>query len=136
MTVIPERLSLLDQLILDSGSHSPAELIEKWNKTACVMEAASYIAGEPWSDSPKCVSPVLTSFGIRLNDSLPEDKRQLLKPFIPDLIGTRDDGLDDARRDMARRWLMAEWLPKWLRLANSAIHLFGQMARVGLTASA
>ena len=36
----------------------------------CAMEWVSYIAGEPHSDQPGCVSPVLRAFCIALNDGL------------------------------------------------------------------
>ena len=54
------------------------------------MEAVAYFAGEPHSDKPKCACPVLTQYGITLNDRFSDDERQLLKPFIKKLIGTRD----------------------------------------------
>ena len=58
---------------------------------ACVMQMVSYIADEPWSDHPKCACPVLTRFAIRINDRFDDDTRQLLKPLIPRLVGTRAD---------------------------------------------
>ena len=38
----------------------------------CAMEWVSYLAGEPHSDEPACVSPVLRAFCTTLNDSLEE----------------------------------------------------------------
>ena len=35
----------------------------------CAMEWVSHLAGEPHSDQPKCVSPVLRAICIALNDS-------------------------------------------------------------------
>jgi hypothetical protein len=97
----------LDTFVLSSGSHKPNEVEIK----ACVMEAVAYIAGEPWSDHPKCVDPTLTSFGIRLNDRFDSERRQLLKPLIPKLIGTADDGHQDARRWMAGDWYIRVAIP-------------------------
>lgn len=36
----------LEELTLDSGSHQPGD------GQMCVMEAAAFMAGEPWSDHP------------------------------------------------------------------------------------
>ena len=102
----------LDDLTLQAGGHSSPE------QGLCVMEAVAYMAGEKHSDMPQCVSPVLRAYGMRLNDSLPDDQRQALKQFVPALIGTAGDGLDQARRDLAQRTVMTEWLPQWLRLAG------------------
>ena len=62
----------------------------------CAMEFVAYLNGEPHSDRPQCASPVLTSFVIRLNDHWNDKERQLLKPFLKRIIGTRDE--KDAER--------------------------------------
>ncbi len=90
--------NLLDNLKLDSGSHGNI------NEGACLLEAASYLAGEPWSDHPECVSPVLGAYGRRLNDRLDDESRQLLKPFIPRMLNTAGDGQDEARKFLAADW--------------------------------
>ncbi len=36
--------------------------------TACVMTALSWVAGESWSDHPRCAHPVLANLAIRAND--------------------------------------------------------------------
>ena len=36
--------------------------------TACVMTALSWVAGEAWSDHPRCAHPVLANLAIRTND--------------------------------------------------------------------
>ena len=102
----------LASLTLANGGHDSDE--DQW----CVMEAAAYIADEPHSDHPACVSGVLTDFAINLNDRWKTEKRQLLKPFIPRLIGTRDDGLDETRGYLALDWLIRTYTPAWLDLAG------------------
>jgi hypothetical protein len=82
----------LDSITLSDGAHSKRE------DGLCLMEAVAYFANEPHSDSPACASPVLTRFGIRLNDRFRDDERQLLKPLIPRLIGTRTTAEHDQRR--------------------------------------
>ena len=59
----PESIHLL------KSSHT-ANKEQQW----CVMEAAAYIAGERWSDHPKCVSPAITKFAIGLNDGWDDDQ--------------------------------------------------------------
>jgi hypothetical protein len=54
---------------------------------------------------------VVRSFAIALNDSVPHDVRQRLKPFAPRIVGTRD-GLDAARAEVLRRALAEEILPR------------------------
>ncbi len=56
MTLIDNRLSLLDEIQLGAGGHRNLEA------GACAMELVSYLVGEPWSDHPKCASPVLSAF--------------------------------------------------------------------------
>lgn len=50
MTPIIRNGPFLESLSLKRGAHQEAE------KAFCVMEAVAYVAGEPWSDHPKCVS--------------------------------------------------------------------------------
>ena len=87
---------------------------------ACVMEAVSYIAGEPWSDHPACACPVITAFLVNWNDALPDDERDtLLRPLILRVVGTRGDTeLGQRRVMMAVDWLVRVHTPAWLRLAK------------------
>jgi len=102
----------LDEIILSVGSHQGLQ------EGACLLEAASYIAREPWTDHPACVSPVLGAYGRALNDALPDDRRQELKPYIPRLIGTANDGQDEARSYIALDWLIRTYTPAFLDLAG------------------
>ena len=106
----------LSLIRLDSGGHNEADLTQDPEYSACLLEAVSFVADEPWSDQPACVSPVLGAFGRSLNDVLPGDARQQLVPLIPRLIGTAGDGQDEARSYMALDWLVRTYLPAWLRL--------------------
>ena len=105
----------LDGLMLDRGSH------DSWEAGACLLEAVSYLAGEPWSDCPACVSPVLGAYGLALNDNLPDDLRQELKPFIPRLVGTAGDGWDTARGILALDWIIRVYTPRWLELVPELV---------------
>ena len=116
--LIPERLAAVEALSLKSGNHSPNDT------QMCVMEAASYIAGEPWSDHPQCACPVITDFMISWNDSLPSDaeRDRLLKPLIPLVVGTRSTpAVEEKRSYMALDWLIRVHTPKWLEMVP-ALH--------------
>jgi hypothetical protein len=84
----------------------------------CAMEWVSYLAGEPHSDEPACVSPVLRAFCTSLNDALADGPRQRLRPYLTRTIGSVDDGLDEARAWMALDWLVRTYTPTWLRAAG------------------
>jgi hypothetical protein len=78
----------LDTLVLRSGTHtSPSDGVS-------LMEAVSALAGEPWSNSPSCTSPVIAAYARSLNDWLPDDARQRLKAYIPRLVGTAEPDLE------------------------------------------
>lgn len=56
---------------------------------ACVMETVSLLAGEPWSDRPRCTPPALAELARMVNDSSPPDAYPRLARLAPDLIGER-----------------------------------------------
>jgi hypothetical protein len=90
----------------------------------CLLEAVAYVAGEPHTDRPACVSPVLAAFGRAWNDGMrSDDEREQLKPYIPLLIGTAGDVAADERRVyLAGGWLVRVHAPAWLRLAGLTAH--------------
>jgi hypothetical protein len=82
--------------VLSRGKHRTAR------KGACFMELASFLAGERWSDHPRCTHPLLASVARMVNDSTSDGARQQLAGLIPSVIGTcRDDPRWDVR--IARR---------------------------------
>ncbi len=102
---------------LSSGAHSAPN----GEFMACVMEAAAFVAGEPWSDHPGCTRPVIGAFMRGWNDSLPsdEDRTRLLLPFVPAIVGTKGlAALEERRSLMAADWLVRVHTPAWLRLAG------------------
>ncbi|MFZ0042100.1 MAG: hypothetical protein WAK93_12395 [Solirubrobacteraceae bacterium] len=56
---------------------------------ACVVELASLLSGEPFSDRPKSVCPALRSFLHGYNDALPDHLREDLYALGSDIVGTR-----------------------------------------------
>jgi hypothetical protein len=81
----------LDTVVLGSGAHASA------SDGVSLMEAVSALAGEPWSNSPSCTSPVIAAYARSLNDWLPDDERQRLKAYIPRLVGTAEPELEVRR---------------------------------------
>ena len=84
----------------------------------CAMEWVSHLAGEPHSDEPACVSPVMRAFCVALNDGLDDAPRQRLRPYLTRTIGTAGDGLDPMRAWMATDWLIRTYTPAWLSRAG------------------
>lgn len=81
------------------------------------MEFSAYLAGEPHSDHPDCVSPVLIDFCIAFNNALDDVERQKLHQYLARTIGTRGDGRDEERAWLATDWLIRTYVPAWLTLA-------------------
>jgi hypothetical protein len=105
----------LESLKLGRGSHEPPN----GKKDGCLLEWASYLAGEPWSDHPECVSPVIAAFGRRWNDDLSATDRQILVPYLPKLLNTRGTKAQENRRAwMVTDWMVRTYLPAWLELAK------------------
>lgn len=48
---------------------------------------------------------------MRLNDWLPDDLRQRLRPYLARCLGTADDGLDQKRSFMLADWAVRVALP-------------------------
>lgn len=58
---------------------------------ACFMEFASYLAGERWSDHPRCTDPTLAGLARAVNDLMHDDRRSELAVEVPRVIGLRGD---------------------------------------------
>src|SRR5919206_868473 len=55
---------------------------------ACVMELASMLAAEPFSDRPESSSPVIGAFLRTYNDGIDDERRQDLYPLASLIVGT------------------------------------------------
>jgi hypothetical protein len=123
--------SFLRSLKLESGAHSDPK------SGMCLLEAVSYVQGQPFSDAPQCVSPVIAAFGRSWNDSLPDKDRQRLKRFIPAMIETRTTDKDEERRAwLATDWLVRTFTPVWLDKAGLTQHAAKLRALEELTSTA
>ncbi|MGH8462397.1 MAG: hypothetical protein ACRESS_12380 [Stenotrophobium sp.] len=117
-SVLADRLAQLNALSLAKGAH------DNFESGLCAMEAAAWIAGEPWSDDPTCVDVAISAFMRGWNDGLPSDadRDRLLKPIIARTIGTRgSDALAKRRGYLALDWLIRVHTPRWLDLVP-ALH--------------
>jgi len=115
-TIDPKRLAKITRL--DSGAHA------KFAAGVCIMEAAAYVTRLPFSDHPKCASPVISAFLRSWNDALPDSERTaLLLPLLPKIINTCGSNALERRRSlMAADWLVRVNTPAWLRLAGLTVH--------------
>src|SRR6266568_4984158 len=105
-------------ITLARGNH-PVPPDDCGNPQRCLFEwynwltRATHTAARP---------PVLHTFGMRLNDILPDDRRQELVRFLPNgedrLAGTEHDGKDETRGYIALDWLIRTYTPTWLDLAG------------------
>ena len=68
---------------LSRGRHTSAE------DGACVMELASMLADEPFSDHPPSVCPVIAAFLRVYNDAVDDDRRQELYGYASKVVGSR-----------------------------------------------
>lgn len=84
---------------LGKGKHSSPE------EGACVMELASMLADEPFTDHPASVCPVIGSFLRSYNDSIDDSRRQTLYEYASTAVGSR--GTRRAQQERADR--LAQW---------------------------
>jgi hypothetical protein len=85
---------------LEAGSHRGPE------DGVCVMELASMLAGEPFSDHPRSVSKALAMLLRGYNDAVDDARRQALMPYASACVGSAlGRPVDRRRRRLVRRWL-------------------------------
>ena len=96
---------------LSRGKHTSPE------DGACVMELASMLAGESFTDHPASVCPVIGSFLRAYNDSVGNDRRQDLYAYAARVVGSRDSAaVQRARADRLATWAMQMRKRRWTRL--------------------
>jgi hypothetical protein len=89
---------------LSRGRHSSPE------HGACVMELASMLAGEGFSDHPRSVSRPIASFLRGYNDLLDDRRRSDLYQYAAQTVGTADSsGVEDARAARLLSWADQQW---------------------------
>jgi hypothetical protein len=95
---------------LSKGKHSTPE------DGACVMELASMLAGEAFSDHPECVCPVIGSFLRAYNDSINDERRQDLYAYAAKVVDSRSTPeIEHARTQRMVRWTADRTTGGWTR---------------------
>jgi hypothetical protein len=107
----------IESLHLAPGAHSsPREGV-------CVVELASLLAGERFSDHPRCVCDVIAAFLRSLNDRVAHADRQRLRPYAGRSVGSR------AARQITRQRRDACLAAAGVRLEGGRIRrLLGRLA--------
>lgn len=83
---------------LSRGKHgSPA-------RGACVMELASMLAGEPFTDHPTSVCPVIGALLRQYNDWVDDGRRQDLYAYAAKVLDSRDAAARTERLDRLITW--------------------------------
>jgi hypothetical protein len=77
---------------LSAGNHNHPE------DGMCAMEFVSWLVGEPFSDQPECVCPILARVAIHINDQGDQEMRDKLLLMLPDMVGTRSTSEDAIAR--------------------------------------
>src|SRR5438477_10604249 len=95
---------------LSKGKHSSPE------EGACVVELASMLAGEPFSDHPTSVCPVIGSFLRAYNDAVDDLRRQDLYGCASDVVGSRSsEEVQRARAGRLTDWGIEHQRRRWTR---------------------
>ena len=83
---------------------------------ACVMELASMLAGEPFSDHPASVCPVIGAFLRAYNDSLDNHRRQDLYEYAARVVGSAGStAVQHARSERLASWTLQMRDQRWTR---------------------
>ena len=114
-------MTATENITLARGAHP--EQGECADPERCLFEWYNWLTRHQHTDScPPGVSPVLHTFGMRLNDRLPDAKRQQLRKFLPNgtdpLAGTANDGFDETRVLIAANWALHSGARAWLAAAG------------------
>lgn len=79
MTTIPDGLPTLS-----AGPHLPS------SGKACIMEYVSVLTGDKWTDLPQSTAMAVAKAAQGVNDTLQDDERHLILPFIHRLTAASD----------------------------------------------
>ena len=102
----PSRFAGAAEVAVSGGGADPPELVPALSRGrhrsprqgACLMELASYLAGERWSAHPACTHPLLAALTRDVNDHTSDAGLTPLAVLAPSVIGlTGDDPRLDAR---------------------------------------
>jgi Fe-S cluster assembly iron-binding protein IscA len=84
---------------LEKGRHAAP------TRGVCVLELASMLAGDRFSDQPRSVCPVIAAFLRAYNDWIDDERRQDLHRFASAAVGTRGSSeVQEARLRLCDQW--------------------------------
>ena len=109
---------------LSKGKHSSP------SDGACVMELASMLAGEKFTDHPESVCPAIGSFLRAYNDLVEDDRRQDLYAYAARAVGSRS--AVEVERERAERlleWAVQRNSRRWTRLLPQSLRTLGSSRR-------
>ncbi|MGH2875051.1 MAG: hypothetical protein ACRDNJ_11140 [Solirubrobacteraceae bacterium] len=113
MTPEQTRSPTYKTVVLSHGKHSEP------GDGACVMELASMIAGEPFSDRPRAVCPVIAALLRAYNDAVDDRRRQDLYACAAQAVGTRSSvEVERLRLARIREWTLQMRHARRLRLPS------------------
>ena len=90
-----ERIVSHQNAKLSRGRHTEPE------HGVCVVELASMLAGEPFSDRPFSVCPAVAAYLRAVNDFVDDADRRLLLPYAAAIVGSAGSRSDLRRRTRA-----------------------------------
>jgi hypothetical protein len=93
---------------------------------ACVMELASMLAREPFTDRPRSVCPVIAMVLRAYNDGVDDDRRQELYAYASTAVGTRERRERETRLRRCEEFFGVSDRRRWLR--RSRLHAIGAAA--------
>lgn len=109
---------------LSKGKHSSP------HDGACVMELASMLAGESFTDHPDSVCPAIGSLLRAYNDVVTDDRRQDLYAYAARAVGTRGAAVvERMRAERMLAWARARLPRSWARLLPPGLRSFGTPRR-------
>lgn len=109
-----------------SASHQTVRLArgrhQRPEDGVCVMELASMLAGEPFTDRPRTVCRVIAAVLRCCNDRFDSTTRQLLFRYAADSVGTAGNARVSATRvghcaEAVRGRIRHGWILRWMRRA-------------------
>jgi hypothetical protein len=114
---------------LSKGKHTSPE------DGACVMELASMLAGEPFTDHPVSVCPVIGSFLRSYNDSIDDDRREALYGYASKVVGSRGgQRTQQVRAERLAVWADAMQRSRKLWFLRSPLRALGRLRKPQLDA--
>jgi hypothetical protein len=109
---------------LGKGKHSSPD------DGACVMELASMLAGEHFTDHPESACPAIGSFLRAYNDSIDDGRRQDLYAYASQVVGSRaSDAVERARADRLLEWARERQPRRFVRLLPARVRSFATQRR-------